>query len=226
MDKLSLLQSVPIFSDLSPSDLNKIAERMIQRTYTKGQMILLEDDLGQTFFVIGGGSVKITRLSDDGREVILAMLGESDFFGEMSLLDGAGRSANVVALEASEVLTLARNDFLEILQEYPKISISLLEELTQRIRKSDQQIESLSLSDVEQRIGITLIRLAEELGTIKHGTVKINDLPYQQDIANMAGTSRETVSRTFKLLEEKGLVTREGRTLTIYNFNQFTKTFS
>ena len=226
MDKLSLLQSVPIFSDLSPSDLNKIAERMVLRAFTKGQMILLEDDLGQTFFVIAGGSVKITRLSDDGREVILAMLGESDFFGEMSLLDGAGRSANVVALEASEVLTLARNDFLEILQDYPKISISLLEELTQRIRKSDQQIESLSLSDVEQRIGITLIRLAEELGTIKQGNVKIKNLPYQQDIANMAGTSRETVSRTFKLLEEKGLVTREGRKLTIYNFNQFTKTFS
>ena len=226
MDKLSLLQSVPIFSDLSPSDLNKIAERMIQRTYVKGQMILLEDDLGQTFFVIAGGSVKITRLSDDGREVILAMLGESDFFGEMSLLDGAGRSANVVALEPSEVLTLSRNNFLEILQDYPKISISLLEELTQRIRKSDQQIESLSLSDVEQRIGITLIRLAEELGTIKQGNVKIKNLPYQQDIANMAGTSRETVSRTFKLLEEKGLVTREGRKLTIYNFNQFTKTFS
>jgi len=226
MDKLSLLQSVPIFSDLSPSDLNKIAERMVLRVFTKGQMILLEDDLGQTFFVIAGGSVKITRLSDDGREVILAMLGESDFFGEMSLLDGAGRSANVVALGASEVLTLARNDFLEILQDYPKISISLLEELTQRIRKSDQQIESLSLSDVEQRIGITLIRLAEELGTIKRGSVKIKNLPYQQDIANMAGTSRETVSRTFKLLEEKGLVTREGRKLTIYNFNQFTKTFS
>ena len=226
MDKLSLLQSVPIFSDLSPSDLNKIAERMVLRAFTKGQMILLEDDLGQTFFVIAGGSVKITRLSDDGREVILAMLGESDFFGEMSLLDGAGRSANVVALEVSEVLTLARNDFLEILQDYPKISISLLEELTQRIRKSDQQIESLSLSDVEQRIGITLIRLAEELGTIKRGSVKIKNLPYQQDIANMAGTSRETVSRTFKLLEEKGLVTREGRKLTIYNFNQFTKTFS
>ena len=218
--------SVYMFKFIVKSDLNKIAERMVRRAYTKGQMILLEDDLGQTFFVIAEGSVKITRLSDDGREVILAMLGESDFFGEMSLLDGAGRSANVVALEASEVLTLARNDFLDILQQYPKISISLLEELTQRIRKSDQQIESLSLSDVEQRIGITLIRLAEELGTIKQGSVKIKNLPYQQDIANMAGTSRETVSRTFKLLEEKGLVTREGRKLTIYNFNQFTKTFS
>ena len=189
-------------------------------------MILLEDDLGQTFFVISKGSVKSTRLSDDGREVILAMLGEADFFGEMSLLDGDGRSANVVALEASEVLTLARNEFLDILEKYPKISICLLEELTHRLRKSDQQIESLSLSDVEQRIGITLIRLAEELGTIKQGSVTITNLPFQQDIANMAGTSRETVSRTFKLLEEKGLLSRQGRHLVIYNFNQFSKTFS
>ena len=226
MDKISLLESVPIFSDLSKSDLTKISDRMTHRKFTKNQMILLEDDLGQTFFVIATGSVKITRLSDDGREVILAMLGEADFFGEMSLLDGDGRSANVVALEASEVLTLARNEFLGILEQYPKISISLLEELTNRLRKSDQQIESLSLSDVEQRIGITLIRLAEELGTIKQGSVKIKNLPFQQDIANMAGTSRETVSRTFKLLEEKGLLSRQGRQLVIYNFNQFSKTFS
>ena len=226
MDKISLLESVPIFSDLSKSDLSKISNRMTHRKFTKHQMILLEDDLGQTFFVISKGSVKITRLSDDGREVILAMLGEADFFGEMSLLDGDGRSANVVALQASEVLTLARNEFLDILEQYPKISICLLEELTHRLRKSDQQIESLSLSDVEQRIGITLIRLAEELGTIKQGNVKINSLPFQQDIANMAGTSRETVSRTFKLLEEKGLLSREGRELVIYNFNQFSKTFS
>ena len=226
MDKLSLLESVPIFSDLSKSDLTKISDRMTQRTFTKNQMILLEDELGQTFFVISKGSVKITRLSDDGREVILAMLGEADFFGEMSLLDGDGRSANVVALEASEVLTLARNEFLDILEKYPKISICLLEELTHRLRKSDQQIESLSLSDVEQRIGITLIRLAEELGTIKQGSVTITNLPFQQDIANMAGTSRETVSRTFKLLEEKGLLSRQGRHLVIYNFNQFSKTFS
>ena len=226
MDKISLLESVPIFSDLSKSDLTKISDRMTRRKFTKNQMILLEDDLGQTFFVIATGSVKITRLSDDGREVILAMLGEADFFGEMSLLDGDGRSANVVALEASEVLTLARNEFLDILEQYPKISISLLEELTNRLRKSDQQIESLSLSDVEQRIGITLIRLAEELGTIKQGSVKIKNLPFQQDIANMAGTSRETVSRTFKLLEEKGLLSRQGRQLVIYNFNQFSKTFS
>ncbi|MFQ6606586.1 MAG: Crp/Fnr family transcriptional regulator [Fidelibacterota bacterium] len=225
MHNVELLHSVPIFSDLPRSALSKIAERMVSRSYSKGQMILLEDALGETFFVIASGGVKITRLSDDGREVILAMLGEADFFGEMSLLDGEGRSANVVALEDSEVLTLTRSDFLEILEQYPKIAISLLEELTRRLRKSDQQIESLSLSDVEHRIGITLVRLAEELGTIHMGDVTIRNLPFQQDIANMAGTSRETVSRTLAILEEKGYIHRDKRTLTIFDFNSFRKVF-
>ena len=226
MSKVEHLRKVPIFSDLSDSDLKKISEKMISRLYEKGKMILLEQSQGETFFIIISGVVKVTRLSDDGREVILAILGESDFFGEMSLLDGEGRSANIVANEKSEVVTLSRSDFLDCLQKYPKIAIALLEELAVRLRKSDQHIESLSLSDSEQRIGITLIRLAEELGTIKQGDVNVKNLPYQQDIANMAGTSRETVSRTLKLLETKNLLKRDGRNLTIYKFDLFRQAFS
>ena len=226
MSKVEHLRKVPIFSDLSDSDLKKISEKMISRLYENGKMILLEQSQGETFFIIISGVVKVTRLSDDGREVILAILGESDFFGEMSLLDGEGRSANIVANEQSEVVTLSRSDFLDCLQKYPKIAIALLEELAVRLRKSDQHIESLSLSDSEQRIGVTLIRLAEELGTIKQGDVNIKNLPYQQDIANMAGTSRETVSRTLKLLETKNLLKRDGRNLTIYKFDLFRQAFS
>jgi len=226
MSKTDHLRNVPIFTALSDSDLNMIASKMVSRDYEKGQMILLEESTGETFFIITSGTVKVTRLSDDGREVILALLGESDFFGEMSLLDGEGRSANIVANEDAEVMTLSRRDFLEYLETYPKIAIALLEELAVRIRKSDQQIESLSLSDSEQRIGITLIRLAEERGTIKRGDVTVQNLPYQQDIANMAGTSRETVSRTLKLLEDKKLVKRNGSDITIFNFNTFRQSFS
>ena len=226
MSKTNHLRNVPIFTDLSDSDLNRIASKMVSRDYEKGQMILLEESTGETFFIITSGTVKVTRLSDDGREVILALLGESDFFGEMSLLDGEGRSANIVANEDAEVMTLSRRDFLEYLETYPKIAIALLEELAVRLRKSDQQIESLSLSDSEQRIGITLIRLAEERGTIKRGDVTVQNLPYQQDIANMAGTSRETVSRTLKLLEDKKLVKRNGSDITIFNFNDFRQSFS
>ncbi len=226
MSKTDHLRNVPIFTDLSDSDLNRIASKMVSRGYEKGQMILLEESTGETFFIITSGTVKVTRLSDDGREVILALLGGSDFFGEMSLLDGKGRSANIVANEDAEVMTLSRRDFLECLETYPKIAIALLEELAVRLRKSDQQIESLSLSDSEQRIGITLIRLAEERGTIKRGDVTVQNLPYQQDIANMAGSSRETVSRTLKLLEDKKLVKRNGGDITIFNFNTFRQSFS
>ena len=226
MSKTDHLRNVPIFTDLTDSDLTKIASKMVPRVYEKGQMILLEESMGETFFIITQGAVKVTRLSADGREVILAILGESDFFGEMSLLDGEGRSANIVANEDAKVLTLSRNDFLDCLESYPKIAIALLEELATRLRKSDQQIESLSLSDSEHRIGITLIRLAEELGTIKQGDVTVKNLPYQQDIANMAGTSRETVSRTLKLLEDKKLVRRENRNLTIYNYDAFRQAFA
>ncbi|HIB33614.1 MAG TPA: Crp/Fnr family transcriptional regulator [Candidatus Marinimicrobia bacterium] len=226
MSKTDHLRNVPIFTDLTDSDLTKIASNMVPRVYEKGQMILLEESMGETFFIITQGAVKVTRLSADGREVILAMLGESDFFGEMSLLDGEGRSANIVANEYAKVLTLSRSDFLDCLESYPKIAIALLEELAIRLRKSDQQIESLSLSDSEHRIGITLIRLAGELGTIKQGHVTVKNLPYQQDIANMAGTSRETVSRTLKLLEDKKLVRRKNKNLTIYNFDAFRRVFS
>lgn len=226
MNKTELLHTVPIFNELKTKEIVAIANKMVTRSYSKGQMILLEEALGETFFVIANGSVKITRLSVDGREVILAMLGEGDFFGEMSLLDGKGRSANVIALEASEVFTLSRNDFLDLLQTYPKIGISFLEELARRLRKSDQHIESLSLSDVEHRIGMTLVRLSEELGKIKNGKVYIANLPYQQDIANMAGTSRETVSRTLSLLEEKNIIEREGRSLMIPDYTAFCRSFS
>tara|TARA_Y100000996_G_C22389603_1_gene588618 strand:- start:74 stop:754 length:681 start_codon:yes stop_codon:yes gene_type:complete len=226
MSSVQHLRNVPIFSDLKDSDLNIISDKMISRAYKKGQMILLEESQGETFFIIVSGAVKVTRLSDDGREVILAILGESDFFGEMSLLDGEGRSANIVANEDAEVLTLSRRDFLDCLETYPKIAIALLEELAIRLRKSDQHIESLSLSDSEHRIAITLIRFAQELGTIKQGDVKISNLPFQQDIANMAGTSRETVSRTLKLLEEKDLIKKEGKDLIIYKFDEFRQLFS
>ena len=226
MSSVQHLRNVPIFSDLKDSDLNIISDKMISRAYEKGQMILLEESQGETFFIILSGAVKVTRLSDDGREVILAILGESDFFGEMSLLDGEGRSANIVANEDAEVLTLSRRDFLDCLETYPKIAIALLEELAIRLRKSDQHIESLSLSDSEHRIAITLIRFAQELGTIKQGDVKISNLPFQQDIANMAGTSRETVSRTLKLLEEKDLIKKHGKDLIIYKFDEFRQLFS
>jgi CRP-like cAMP-binding protein len=222
---VSILREVPIFSELSDEDLNIIMQLTVRRFFAKSAMIVIEEDQGDTLYIIESGRVKITRLNEEGREVILAILGSAEFFGEMALLDGQGRSANVMATEDAVLFTLNRRDFLDVLERFPSISILLLKEMTSRLRKSDQQIKSLSLSDAEHRIGIAIHRFAEEMGIFKMGQVVIKRVPYQQDIANMAGTSRETVSRMLKSLERKGLVEREGRRLIIRDYAAFTRLF-
>ena len=225
MNKIELLQSVSLFWDLTEKELGYISEKMVLRHYEAGQMILLEASEGEQCFFVTEGSVKITRLSKDGREVILAILNDGDFFGEMSLLDGESRSANVIALDDTKVLTLNRNDFLLVIKEYPQIAIQLLKEMALRLRKSDRQIASLSLSDAEKRIALCILRIAEEQGVIQKGHVSIPKAPIQQDIANMSGTSRETVSRALKLLEKEGFIQRNGRELIINNYNKFIEEF-
>ena len=225
MEKIELLQSVSIFWDLNENDLGHIADKMVAKHFENGNYIFLEDSEGEQCFFVLEGSVKVTRLSKDGREVILAMLNEGDFFGEMSLLDGESRSANVIALEKTKVLTLDRNDFISVVNDYPQIAVQLLKELARRLRKSDRQIASLSLSDAEKRIALCIIRFADEQGVIQNGKVSIPKTPIQQDIANMAGTSRETVSRALGLLEKEDLIERNGRELIILDYKKFIKEF-
>jgi CRP-like cAMP-binding protein len=225
MKKIELLQSVSIFWDLTEDELGHISKKMVSKSFETGRMILLEEAEGEQCFFVTKGSVKITRINKKGQEVILAILRDGDFFGEMSLLDGESRSANVVALEETEVLTLNRKDFLGVLEEYPQIAILLLKEMAHRLRKSDRQIASLSLSAAEKRIALCILRIAEEQGVIQRGFVSIPKAPIQQDIANMSGTSRETVSRALKLLEKEGFVQRNGRELIINDYNRFIKEF-
>ena len=225
MKKIDLLKSVSLFWDLEQKELGYISDKMVSKNFDNGNLIFLEESEGENLFFVVEGSVKITRLSKDGREVILAILNSGDFFGEMSLLDGESRSANVIALEKTEVLSLNREHFLEVLHEYPQIAIQLLKEMTSRLRKSDRQIVSLSLSDAEKRIALCIIRFADEQGTIRNGQVTIPKIPIQQDIANMAGTSRETVSRAMSLLVDEEYIERNGRELKILDYKNFIKEF-
>ena len=225
MKNIELLKTVSLFWDLDKTELGYISDKMVSKKFENGNLIFLEESEGKNLFFVVEGSVKVTRLSKDGREVILAMLNAGDFFGEMSLLDGEARSANVIALEKTEVLSLNRGDFLVVLHDYPKIAIQLLKEMTSRLRKSDRQIVSLSLSDAEKRIALCIVRFADEQGVIKNGQVTIPKIPIQQDIANMAGTSRETVSRAMSLLTEEKYIERNGKELKILNYKSFIKEF-
>ena len=220
------LQNLPLFGELEEAEQIEIWTHVITRSYKKSNIILFEEDPGDSLFIIKEGKVKITRLSEGGKEVILSILGEGEFFGEMSLLDGESRSANVIALSDCEVFVLTRDKFLAILKSSPQIAITLLEELAHRIRMSDQQIEYLSLADAENKVAMTILRIAEESGTFKMGQVSIEELPMQQDMANMSGTSRETISRMLSDFTEKGYIERKGKKLIILDYEKFKSDFS
>ena len=222
---LDFLSSVNIFSDLSEDELISVKDVCTTRKYPKNSMIILEEEMGDVVFIVMTGTVKITRVNDEGKEVILAMLGSGEVFGEMAILDGESRSANALSQENCEVVTINREDFLSIIKTNNKVAISLMTEFAIRLRKSDQQIEALSLDDAEHRIGVSILNLAEEMGVIRQGAVTVENLPYQQDIANMAGTSRETVSRVMKTFEERGLITKAGHTLSIPDYSFFKRIF-
>jgi CRP-like cAMP-binding protein len=220
------LKYVPIFSELEDITIDQIAKIGIRKEFKKDSVVLFEHETGSALFVIVEGKVKISRVSDDGREVILTILNESDFFGEMAIIDGLSRSANVTAMEDSELFIIQRNDFIALLQTHPEISISLLKELTARMRSADLKIKSLSLKDAEGKVASVILQLADDIGKIKNGTVEIDKLPLQHDLANMAGTSRETISRTLHSLVKKELIELKGSKLKILNYEAFKELFT
>jgi CRP/FNR family transcriptional regulator, cyclic AMP receptor protein len=224
-DEINFLRNVPIFSDLEEKDLLKIVKLGTRQKYKKGNLVLLEQESGAALFVIISGKVKVVRMDEEGREVILSLFGPGEFFGEMSLLDGLARSASVVATVKSELFMIHRRDFLELLHDFPMVSISLLAELAMRLRKADMQIKSLSLKDAAGRVANVLLILADDVGIFRKGKVEIDDVPLQQDIANMAGTSRETVSRMIHLFIESGEVQMKGNKLVINDYEAFRKKY-
>ncbi|MCE1189509.1 MAG: Crp/Fnr family transcriptional regulator [Ignavibacteria bacterium] len=221
----NFLKYVPIFADLDDEALEKISRLGKSRTYERESVILMEHETGSALFVIVSGKVKVFRVSEDGREVILSILSESDFFGEMAILDGLTRSANVTAIEESEIFIIQRSDFLDLLYDHPEVSISLLQELTKRLRSADMKIKSLSLKDAEGKVATVILQLADDIGKIRQGVVEIEKLPFQHDLANMAGTSRETISRTLHSFAKRGLIELDGNKLRIPNYEKFKELF-
>jgi CRP/FNR family cyclic AMP-dependent transcriptional regulator len=219
--KNELLKGVDLFSALDDAQLDTLASMIIEKGYKKAEIILMEDDdSSQSLFIIAKGEVKVVLTAEDGREAILASLKEGDFFGEMSLLDGEPRSATVRAVEDSRLLTIRREDFLTAMRKQPDLALTLLGEMSRRLRKSNRQISSLALMRVYGRVAAALLQLMEERGMrtkAKDGRsiIVVKDRPTQQFIADMAGTTRETVSRVLNYFQKKGYIVLDGKDLLI-----------
>jgi CRP/FNR family transcriptional regulator, cyclic AMP receptor protein len=195
------LRRVPLFAHLSEADLTRLAEAARERNYPRNSVILFEDDPGDALYVVATGQVKVVLIGEDGREVILSVLHEGNFFGEMALIDDEPRSAHVIAMADSNLLVLRREDFQRRMQETPTIALGLLRELSRRLRKADDKIGGLVLLDVNGRVARLLLQMADE-NDGKSITRRIT----HHTIAQMIGSSRETVSRTIRDLADRGLI--------------------
>jgi len=210
MSANEVLKRVPLFNDLSEAEVSRFADVTREREYPKNSVILFEDDPGDALYIVSTGQVKVVLIGEDGREVILSVLGDGDFFGEMSLIDDEPRSAHVIAMKDSQLLVLRRDDFQSRLEEQPKIALKLLRVLVQRLRRADEKIGGLVLLDVNGRVAQLLLDLAEE-----SGGPRITRRLTHHTIAQMIGSSRETVSRAMRELVERGTIDVSRREITI-----------
>lgn len=206
------LGTVPLFKGLDPGELERFAALLREKSYPKGSVILFEDDPGDSLFVVRSGRVKVVLVAEDGREVILGLLGEGEHFGELALIDDQPRSAHVIAMEESSLLVLRREDFRRRVEQSPSVAWSLLTELSRRLRRADGKIGSLVLLDVPGRIARMLLDAAEEGGS------ELIDKPLtHQTIAHLIGASRETVSRAMRDFQDNGWVSTERRRIRLTN---------
>ncbi len=209
----ALFRKLSLFAELDDRELAQIASVAKTRRYAKDDVIFHADESGDVFCVIREGKVKITMISPEGKEIILTMMGPGEFFGEMALLDDAPRSATVVALEPLEVVTIWRSDFLQILADNFSITRKVLSELSKRVRRMSLRIESLATMDVYGRLARFFLDLAQQQGKVLDNGYVAVTRPTHQAIANMIGTSRETVSRLIHELMRQDLLLSEGKTV-------------
>jgi CRP-like cAMP-binding protein len=209
VEAIDSLRAIPLFSEVGDEDLKAIASLLIERRFPKHKTIVEEGLSGDYMYVIREGRVKVTKLSGDGREKILEMLEAGQFFGEMSLLDSAPRSASVKALTEVRIFALARNDFLNLMRRSSDLALAVVQELTKRLRQENEQASALSFQRVKQRTQGLLVRLARD-ETEDPGRLATPSLTHQQ-IADMIGTSRETVTRAVKGLKQEGWLEQEGK---------------
>ncbi|HET6680708.1 MAG TPA: Crp/Fnr family transcriptional regulator [Gemmatimonadaceae bacterium] len=212
MEIANFLRSVQLFSKLDDAELQRFAELTREKSYPKGSVILFEDDPGDSLFVVKEGRVKVVLVGEDGREVILGVLGETEHFGELSLIDEQPRSAHVIAMEDSTLLVLRSDDFRRRVEANPEVAWALLQELSRRLRRADGKIHGLALLDVPGRIARLLLDFADE----STGDRLEKPLTHQT-IAHMIGASRETVSRTMRDFQNQGWINVERRRISVAN---------
>jgi CRP/FNR family transcriptional regulator len=209
-DTLELLARVPVFETLAPQDLERVADVAVPRTFPPGHVVFHEGDESDTCYVVRSGTARALRASADGRTITLARFGAGDFFGELAMFDDERRSASVEAVDEVEALAILGTDMRRLLREHPDIAMKLVVSLGRRLRDTNERLARQSFQTVQSRVAGVLAQLADEAAA-RDGTDQAAVLSITQaEIAQLAGSSRESASRFLAVLERAGVI-EQGR---------------
>jgi CRP/FNR family cyclic AMP-dependent transcriptional regulator len=214
--KADQIRKVPLFSTLTDEEFHSLQHVFISRSYRRNQVIFVEEETGNYMYLVLAGKVKVTKSSSSGKETILAIHKAGDFFGEMSILDGKTAPATVSAMEDSKIISVSRPDFHKYLLHNEKVLLRIIHVLCARLREV-WQTQSLSSSKAEERIRTCISELAQKHGVQDdYGTI-IDLKITHQELAEMVGTSRETVTRVIAHLRKEGIIHVDQRRMTLLN---------
>ena len=219
------LRSISLCENMNDEEIKAISEHCRIKSYKKKNVIFLESDPGNMLYLISSGRVKITKLNEEGNEVILTILSDGDYFGEMSLSDDHDRNANAIAMDDVELLTVTKNEFVNLLIHNSTLSLNLLKTFAIRLRVTDIRMKSFFLDDAQKKVIITLYNLAEKMGVIDGKDMLIEEVPNQTDLANLTGISRETLSRIVNKFEINDIIERSGKNIKILKYHGFVQRF-
>lgn len=208
---LVVLRNVPLFAGLDQAELEKLSRVAGRRRAERGEFVVRAGEETDALYILISGRAKVTNSDEEGREIILAVLGPGESFGEMGLIDGSPRSANVVAQEASELVVVSKQDFQRCMQDNFHVALKLMQVLVRRLREADRKIESLALLDVYGRVARLLLEMSQEVNGRRVVVRKVS----KQDMARMIGASREMVSKVMRDLENSGYILQDGDQLVI-----------
>jgi CRP-like cAMP-binding protein len=216
-DTVALLHRVPVFSNLGADELARVAEVTVPRRFEANEVVFREGDQSDTCYVVRSGHARATREHQDGRSITLARFGPGDIFGELAMFDDERRSATVETLERTEVIAILGGDMRRLLKEHPDIAVKLIAAIARRLRETNERLARQSFQTVQSRVAAVLAQLvaAERAEGAGDGDVLITST--QADLAQLAGSSRESASRFLAVLERAGIISQGRGKLVVHD---------
>jgi len=201
------IKQIPLFSGLSEEEIGEISSYVERKSFSRKKTIFSEGDPSNWFYILFEGKVKITKLSHDGKEIIIELISPRDFFGGFAVLNGFPYPANAVAMEDSVIIRISRRNIMGIIERFPNFMYDITANLGERVREFHDTLKNIALERVESRIAALLLKLAEKTGEKNdQGEIEISMRLTKQDIAEMVGTTVETAIRVMSRFRKSGLI--------------------